>query len=92
MAQTLALAINNADRNMMHKSRERKAILKWRNDRRNRVEEDRTLRLSQSKGWQIPDGIVAGKIRSQRKGRVSNGKCLAKIQSAVWVKRNGDSR
>lgn len=43
VAQTLALAINNADRNMMHKSRERKAILKWRNDRRNRVEEDRTI-------------------------------------------------
>lgn len=50
------------------------------------------LRLSQSKEWQIPDGVVAGKIRSQRKGRVSNGKCLAKIQSAVWVKRNGDPR
>lgn len=92
MAQTLALAINNADRNMMHKSRERKAILKWRNDRRNRVEEDRTLRLLQSKEWQIPDGVVTGKAGSQSQGRVSNGKCLAKIQSAVWVKRNGDSR
>ena len=43
VAQTLALAINNADRNMMHKSRERKAILKWRNDRRNSVEEDRAI-------------------------------------------------
>lgn len=50
------------------------------------------LRLWQLKGWQIPDGVVAGKIRSQRKGRVSNGKCPAKIQSAVWVKRNGDPR
>ena len=39
----LALAISNDDRNMMHKSRERKAILKWRNDRRNSVEEDRTI-------------------------------------------------
>ena len=43
VAQTLALAINNADRNMMHKSRERKAILKWRNDRRNSIEEDRAI-------------------------------------------------
>lgn len=43
VAQTLALAINNADRNMMHKSRERKAILKWRNDRRNSAEEDRAI-------------------------------------------------
>jgi len=43
VAHTLALAINNADRNMMHKSRERKAILKWRNDRRNSAEEVRTI-------------------------------------------------
>lgn len=73
-------------------NRTQKAILKWRNDRRNRVEEDRTLRLLQSKEWQIPDGVVTGKAGSQSQGRVSNGKCLAKIQSAVWVKRNGDSR
>lgn len=92
MAQTLALAINNADRNMMHKSRERKAILKWRNDRRNSVEEVRTIEALAIERMADTGGVVAGKIRSQRKGRVSNGKCLAKIQSAVWVKRNGDPR